>query len=170
MNHPEPPSPSPISVRRALAGDAAAVRDVRLRALADAPDAFGSTLARETGRSMAEWERWLGGAAVFLLEVAGAPRGIAAGVRHWTDPGAVFLEAVWVHPELRGTGAVDALVAAVLDWAKAEGYSEAWLHVGAPNARARRCYIRHGFVATGGTFARERDGMIEVEMRLALRR
>lgn len=165
---PTHPSP-PITIRRAVARDAAAVRDVRLRALADAPDAFGSTLAREAGRSVADWERWLGGAAIFLLEVAGAPRGIAAGVRHWTDPAAVFLEAVWVHPELCGTGAADALVAAVVDWARAEGYTEMWLHVGAPNARAYRCYVRHGFVATGGTFTRERDRMVELEMRRTLR-
>lgn len=153
------------AARRAVPADAAAVRDVRLQALAEASEAFGSTLAREAGRTLEEWERWLGGAAVFLLEAEGVPRGLAAGVRHVADPTAVFLEAVWVHPMLRGTGAADVLVTAVLAWAADAGHTVMWLHVGAPNVPARRCYERHGFVATGETFVRERDGMVEVEMR-----
>ena len=43
-------------VRRFAAGEWADYRDLRLRSLADSPDAFGSTLALETGRADAEWE------------------------------------------------------------------------------------------------------------------
>ena len=44
-------------VRRLGAADASLLRNLRLRALADAPMAFGSTLAREEAFAAQEWER-----------------------------------------------------------------------------------------------------------------
>jgi hypothetical protein len=44
-------------VRRLGAHEADLLRDVRLRALRDAPMAFGSTLAREEGYAPETWER-----------------------------------------------------------------------------------------------------------------
>ena len=46
------------TVRRLGAHEADLLRDVRLRALGDAPMAFGSTLAREEGYAPEKWERW----------------------------------------------------------------------------------------------------------------
>ena len=46
------------AVRRLRAHEAELLRDVRLRALRDAPMAFGSTLAREEGYAPEKWERW----------------------------------------------------------------------------------------------------------------
>src|SRR5262245_50792262 len=60
-------------------------RDLRLRALADSPDAFGSTLAEETDRPDAEWARRLASGAdsetnlPVVAEVQGGPIGLAWG-------------------------------------------------------------------------------------------
>jgi hypothetical protein len=70
-------------VRRLGAHEADLLRDVRLRALRDAPMSFGSTLAREEGYELAMWERWATEAAagerqaVFIAEPA---VGMASGV------------------------------------------------------------------------------------------
>ncbi len=157
-----------MTVRRANPGDEAIVRGLRVQALSDSPDAFDSTLERELARTPQEWRRWLTHGATFLLDRPGGPMGIAAGVPHDTEPAAVFLMSMWVHPALRGTGAADELVAAVLSWARAEGIAEVWLHVGSRNERARRLYERNGSRATGRKLVRERDGIVEVEMRLAV--
>ena len=45
------------TVRRLRAGEAGLLRDVRLRALRDAPMAFGSTTAREEAYEPGAWER-----------------------------------------------------------------------------------------------------------------
>jgi GNAT superfamily N-acetyltransferase len=157
-----------MRVRRAVPGDEAIVRSLRIQALTDAPDDFASTLEREQARTHADWQRWISSGATFLLEVPDGPRGIAAGIPHRTDSSAVFLVSVWVHPSWRGTGASDALVGAFLDWARSERVETAWLHVDKRNARARRLYERNGFRVTGVEILRERDGMPELEMRRAV--
>ena len=49
-----------MEIRSTTGDDWELVRDVRLRALAEAPLAFGSTLADERDRSEDEWRRWAG--------------------------------------------------------------------------------------------------------------
>jgi len=157
----------PFTIRRAIAGDEPMLRALRLEALSDAPTAFGSTYERECDRTAADWQRWLSPGATFILD-AGGPRGMVAGVHDADDRSLVRLMAMWVHATLRGSGAADALVAAVVAWAAEQGACEVALHVVEDNPRARRCYERSGFRATGRTLVRARDGAIEIEMRRSL--
>ena len=152
-----------MSVRRAQVGDEEIVRAIRLAALADAPDAFSSTLAREEARTPGEWRGWIEQGAVFLYETAAGPRGIVAGMPHRDDPARAYLIAMWVHPGARGSGVADALVRAVLAWAGGEGFARVVLDVRAGNEPARRLYERHGFRTTGHATP-GRHGGIELEM------
>jgi len=97
-----------VAVRRAIPGDEPVLRALRLEAMTDAPDAFGSTYERELARTVADWQRWLSPNATFVLDGSDGPRGIAAGVHDADDSSVVHLMAMWVHPTLRGTGAADA--------------------------------------------------------------
>ena len=152
------------SVRRAVLGDEAVLRDIRLKALSDAPDAFGSTYDREVARTTADWQRWMSPGATFILEEAAGTRGIVSGLRDETDPAVVQLMAMWVHPQIRGSGGADELVAAVVAWARSEGAKVVRLKVIQGNDRARGFYERMGFRTTGREEIRLRDGLIEVEM------
>ena len=153
-----------FQVRRAVAGDEPVLRALRIEALSEAPEAFGSTLDRELARTSADWQRWLSPSATFILDTATGPQGLAAGVPDAADPGLVSLMAMWVHPTLRGSGAADLLVKAVLDWAEQVGAHLVRLDVIQGNDRARRLYERHQFRPTGHTERRARDGAIEVQM------
>lgn len=157
-----------LHIRRAVAGDETVLHALRIQALSEAPDAFGSTLDREIGRSAAEWQRWLSPSATFILDTPAGPRGIAAGVPDTADPSLVYLMAMWVHPDLRGTGAADLLVDEVVAWAEALGAGLIRLEVIQGNDRARHLYERHQFRPTGHTAERLRDGAIEVQMDRAL--
>ncbi len=150
--------------RRAAVGDESILRDLRLQALADEPHAFGSTYERELARTIDDWRKWMSPGVTFLLEDAGGPRGIVAAARDPKVSNAVQLMAMWVHPDLRGSGAADLLVDDVVGWARSQGASVVCLLVVDSNRRARRFYERLGFRALGGTRVRERDGAIEVEM------
>jgi len=153
-----------MNVRRARIGDEAILRELRLQAMADAPDAFGSTYERELARTVEDWHRWLSTGATFVVEDAHGARGIVAGRRDPTAASTVELMSMWVHPGIRGSGAGDALVAEVVAWARTEGAQVVRLQVVENNLRARRFYERHGFRLTGRTRVRERDGQAEVQM------
>jgi GNAT superfamily N-acetyltransferase len=153
-----------IRTRRAVIGDESILRDLRLQALTDEPHAFGSTYARELARTIDDWRKWMSPGVTFILEDAGSPRGIVAAARDPKASDAVQLMAMWVHPELRGSGAADLLVEDVVEWARSQRARVVCLLVVDSNLRARRFYERLGFRAPGGTRVRERDGAIEVEM------
>jgi GNAT superfamily N-acetyltransferase len=155
-------------VRRALPGDESILRALRLEALTDAPEAFGSTYDRELARTMSDWQRWTSPGATFILDTRDGPRGLAAGQHDAADPHVVHLMAMWVHPALRGSGAAETLVAAVTDWAASEGAKTVRLDVFQANARARRFYARLGFRESGDLAPHARDGRIEVRMDRAL--
>ena len=152
------------AVRRAVAGDEPLLRAIRLDALQESPEAFGSTYERELARTDADWQRWLSPGATFVLEGSEGPRGIVACRHHVVETGVTELLSMWVHPASRGSGDGDALVAAVVSWARAEGDRVVRLNVVQGNLRARRFYERQGFRPTGTEMTREPAGPIEVEM------
>ena len=159
-----------MGTRRAMIGDEVLLRRLRLEALTLAPEAFGSTLDRELARTTEDWRRWLSPGVVFFLEDEAGPHGLVAGAHDPDDPAIVQLMAMWVHPEARGTGGANALVTAVMAWAQSERARTVQLQVVENNLRARRCYERNGFVATGRKRLRERDGAVELQMERAVAR
>ena len=147
-----------IVVRRVTAADAGTLRDVRLRALKDAPAAFGSTYAAEVDRPAAHWdERAAGGASgpdrfTALAFDDQTCVGLAGGFRNDEDGhhADIDLVSMWVAPSHRGSGVADQLVEVVLTWARDEAEAEVvglWVTRG--NDRAQRFYERLGFVETG---------------------
>jgi ribosomal protein S18 acetylase RimI-like enzyme len=153
-----------LTLRRAEFGDEAILREIRLKALSDAPDAFGSTLDKELGRPTADWQRWMSPGVTFILNESTNARGMVAGVHHESDPAVVHLMAMWVHPDIRGLGGADELVSAVVAWAESKRAKLVRLKVIQGNDRARRFYERVGFRPTGIEEVRERDGRVEVQM------
>jgi GNAT superfamily N-acetyltransferase len=130
------------------------LRTVRLRALADTPDAFLRTLVEEEAYPEEEWQRRASERAsgddgvTFLAEVDGEPAGIVGGHRRPEDPSTVELVAMWSAPEHRGGGVGRALVDAVVGWAAAAGAVRVVLWVVRGNDGARAFYERVGFRMT----------------------
>jgi ribosomal protein S18 acetylase RimI-like enzyme len=151
-----------VPVRRARPGDEDVVRGLRVAALTDAPEAFGSTLARELARTPEDWRRWLAPGATFLCtDDTHGDAGLVAG--QLDDAGGVVdLLALWVDPAVRGRGAGDALVVAVVAWAQDAGRAVR-LHVVEGNVHALALYARNGFRPTGGVRHRA-NGTREVEL------
>lgn len=137
-----------LLIRRLAAGDWAPFRDVRLAALRDAPEAFGSTLGEAETLDEAEWRRRLEQRAAFLAAVGHQGVGLAAGIEA-EQPGEAELISMWVAPGWRGQGIGDRLVDAVLGWAAAQRFTAVRLWVATGNAPAERLYLRHGFAPTG---------------------
>jgi len=143
------------TVRALTADEWRVYRELRLRALADSPDAFGSTLAKEEGRQDAEWSRRLVSGAdgrwnlPLVAEVRGEPIGLAWGRIETSDPDVAALYQMWVAPSHRGLGAGQMLVEAVIGWAKARNAAYLDLGVTWRDSPARRLYERAGFKPMG---------------------
>ena len=146
------------------------VRAVRLRALADTPDAFASTLDHELGMPDEQWPRRLAtrDAATFIAVSDDHDIGIAVGAA-LADAAGLF--AMWVAPEARGKGAGDALVRAVIVWARDNGHERLVLEVGDWNRSAIDLYRRNGFRPTGqiGTMPPPRTHITEHQLALDLK-
>jgi ribosomal protein S18 acetylase RimI-like enzyme len=141
-----------VTVRRVRADEVDPMRDLRLRALQDAPLAFGSTYAREAAFERELWQqRTRENAAgersiAFVLEPWA---GMAVGAIHDDEPGIAHLYGMWVAPEARGAGAGRALVEAVIAWATERGATRLTTSVEESNAMASALYTRAGFIDTG---------------------
>ena len=148
----------------------AVFKDVRLRALQEAPYAFGSTYAREVQFDQAEWlkrvERWNGERGVGFLAMDGATAcGIAGSLLDENNLTRAQLVSMWTAPTHRQLGIGRLLVDAVLDWARTRNVHTLLLMVTSNNDAAIRFYERLGFTKTGRTEPYPNDASVfEVEM------
>jgi len=150
-----------VKVRRLEPGEAPLFKAIRLRALADAPDAFAHTHAEISAKPDSYWAEMTRGLTqpnshvMLVAEDDGAPIGMAFGVMPKRRPedrtDAPHLGGMWVDPAARGRGAGRALAEAVLDWARERGFGLIALWVTEGNAPAIVLYERMGFTRTGKT-------------------
>jgi GNAT superfamily N-acetyltransferase len=151
-------------------------RDLRLRALADSPDAFGGTLAEGIDRPDTEWSNRLASGAdtrwnfPVVAELAGEAIGLAWGRIEPSEPEAAHLYQMWVDPRFRRLGAGQMLLQAVIDWAKYANVRFLALGVTCGDSAARRLYSRAGFKAVGEPeLLRPGSTLLAQSMRLELR-
>ncbi|MGQ0433686.1 MAG: GNAT family N-acetyltransferase [Microthrixaceae bacterium] len=143
-------------------GDEELLRSTRLHGLADAPTAFGATLAEAEARAGEFWTSQVRGrlgdhacATWVAVDSAGHGVGMLAGVE---QPDAVDVIQVWVDPTWRGSGLIEELFGVLFAWAP---HDRVDIAVAKSNIRARAVYERLGF-----KFVRERPGAHEIEIEM----
>lgn len=132
-------------VRRVRPDDWESWREIRLRSLADSPDAFGSTHDREVGFGEADWRERLRKGPRALVLTDGQPVALGGG---FPVPEGLFVFGMWTDPGHRRLGHAQAVLDVVVGWAR-ERDLPVVLHVNLGNPGARTTYERFGFVATG---------------------
>lgn len=147
----------PARVRRIRADEGALLKTLRVRALAEEPEAFGESVAEAEARDEAEFMARARAASVggrrawFLAELGPEPGssdehvavGLAMGRRRPPDTCMVF--SVWVAGTARRRGVGRALVDAIAGWARSWGAVMLVLWVYRSNEPAIRFYERLGF-------------------------
>ena len=141
------------------------LKNVRLRALEEAPYAFGTTLAGGKKRTDRDWQDMardhatLSDRAYFMAYVGNSPCGMAGCYRTTSDT--VVLTAMWVAPEFRGQKIGEQIVRAVIEWAREGGATtlEAWV---SENNPARFFYQKIGFEETCLTEPLRSDSKIQI--------
>ena len=164
-----------IEIKRITPEMAIVLKEVRLRALAESPRAFGSTYARESQLPDEEWERravrWCGDEddAIFLAFHGDAACGIVGSHREPERRERAQVISMWVDPAFRRVGLGKMLIDAVMQWNRARGVRELVLMVTSVNAGAIAFYERLGFANTGVTEQFPNDAaIVEYEMMLQI--
>ncbi len=141
---------SDLAIRRIQMTDGALLRDLRLRSIADAPSAFGQTLAEAQARPSSEWEQSArrasrGDDRIWLIAADGKePVGLVQGRRR--HPGTLLLFSMWVDPAARRSAVGRRLIEALEAWARGWGAQQTVLWVMAGNQPAIGFYRDLGFI------------------------
>ena len=159
-----------MKVRRLHADEASLLKDLHLRALADAPTAFAHTHAEISAKPQTYWDEMTASLTtrhvMFVAESDGRAVGMAFGIRQREQPDVPHVGGMWVDPAARGGGAGRALTTAVVDWARENRFQRIGLWVTEGNGPATRLYTAMGFTPTGRRNAHPFDpqlGIIEME-------
>lgn len=148
-------------IRRVGPDDWRDFRDVRLRALKEAPSAFGSSLERELAFTENDWRQRLTGLAFLAYPARDGERPLAIVGGFSPKDGTIALVAMWIDPAHRGLGMADQLVEALLNAARGKGAAQVELHVTEGNIAAAKLYERCGFQYTGERVPLESDPTLD---------
>ena len=159
-----------MTIERLTPGDGARLRAIRLRALEDAPEAFASTFDEAASRSPEDWERQLHQLPTFVARAEGSDVGLVRAALTDEVRDAAYLISMWVAPEARRHGIGSALIDAIVEWARAQGFKRLLLDVGEANAPAIALYTHKGFTPTGktGTLPPPRTHLREIQLVMRL--
>jgi GNAT superfamily N-acetyltransferase len=139
-------------VEQVVAGQGARLRAIRLKALADSPDAFASTYEQAAAYSAEDWETRLAAPGATFIAVTGGSDVGLVGV-YPGEGDTAHLISMWVDPAARGRGAGSLLVDAVLSWTRTAGGRAVELWAVDGNESAIALYRRKGFELTGDRMA-----------------
>lgn len=144
-----------ISVQPIKTNEWRKYRDLRLRALRDSPNAFGSTYEAEETRTDDMWGSRVDAATSSEIDCAlfAHNHEIVCGLV-WcklsiTDPGTADIYQMWVDPAARGLGAGHALLDAAVTWARKMDACRVRLGVTDADSPAMRLYKSYGFRQIG---------------------
>lgn len=147
-------------------------RDLRLRALRESPDAFGSRYEDQVGWSLPRWQERTAALAagddqiMFVVETGDGRLAGCAGA-HVEPDGVPVVISMWTDPERRRQGLARMLLDALVDWGRRRGARRLTLAVVRGNHPATQLYLGFGFRPTPVSVTNE-HGQIEDEMSLDL--
>lgn len=134
-----------VRIERLQSGEGDRWRRIRLKALQEAPHAFGTTHAEASQWTAARWEEQVARFATFVAVLDGRDLGVARGAAH-RRPDVCELISMWVDPAVRRQGIGVQLIDSVAAWASAAGAALLVLDVIEGNASALALYGRAGFL------------------------
>ncbi len=140
-----------VLVRRIRDDEAALLRELRLRSLTDAPEAFGQSADDAANRVDEEWRQQTRAAASgerrawFVAETGSPARAIGLVNGRRRPPDELMLFSMWVEPESRRLGVGRQLIDGLDEWARDWGARRTVLWAFAGNEPAIRFYERLGF-------------------------
>jgi GNAT superfamily N-acetyltransferase len=147
------------------------LRSIRLRALQDAPDAFGTTFEEASATPAEAWANQLANLPTFVAVEDGRDVAMVRCARDQQNTEVGWLISMWVAPDCRRAHLGSVLVDLVVAWARANGMGCLRLDVADVNAPAVALYESKGFMPNGknGSMSSPRQHIREHQRELRLR-
>lgn len=151
-------------------GDGPRLRSIRLRALLNAPEAFGTTFEEAAKNSAEVWAKQLAELPTFVAVEDGRDVAMVRCARDKEASDTAWLISMWVAPEVRRSGIGRVLVDLVVAWGRLNGIRRLVLDVVDSNAAAVALYQSKGFMPNGksGALPPPRDHIREHQLELRL--
>jgi ribosomal protein S18 acetylase RimI-like enzyme len=146
---------APATIRPLRAGEGPRLRELRLRAIQDAPHAFFHPADVEEALPPAHWEDWATGdkpgrdRVMFVAVADGEWLGMAGCVLRADSSGTLDATGMWVAPGARGQNLGARLVDEIVAWGRERGAVRMEFAVTETNEIAIALYRRLGFTPTG---------------------
>ena len=151
------------------------MKDFRLKALKESPEAFARTYEEELAFDDNVWIKRTDGASegkeriCFLCFDGEKPVGIGGSSVSKQRKQASSVNSVWVDPAYRGTEAAKMIMDCLKDWASSIGLTQMEGLVTSTNERALGFYKKYGFEVTNETETLERDpSVVSVLIRMKI--
>ena len=144
-----------MRIRRLESHEVDLHRDIRLRALRNAPDVFGEAAAEAEARPFSYWEDLTrsvtepGRNVMFIACEGDTSWGSTYGLRDRENGNAGRIGGTWVAPAHRRQGVGRALLQAVFSWGREHGFDRLRLWAPAASTAALALYHQAGFADTG---------------------
>lgn len=154
-----------ITIRRIRIGESDLFKQIRLKALLDAPYAFLSTYDSALHRSPESWreqgDRTAQGSdrVTFIAFSDDTPIGMAGLYRLEDQSDTGELIQVWLSPEYRGANLARDLMDFVFKWAEENNFRKIIAGVTKVNARALKFYIKYGFSVIDESLPNDSEGV-----------
>jgi len=152
-----------MEIERLRPEDWKRLKKLRLDALKDSPDAFGSTLESALRYNDSDWESSIGKLTTFVAVQDGLDRGMLRCAPDKSNPSSIFLISMWVAPAARRKGLAEKLIEVSAQWAQSAGYEKFILDVADNNISAIKLYSKLLFEPNGetGTLPSPREHITE---------
>lgn len=142
-----------MHIRGLRRGEGARLRELRLAAIREAPQAFFWSQEAESGLTAQQWEAWAdepgNDRVMFVADDGGAWVGMAGCSVRGDGSGTLDATGMWVAPHARGRGLGERLIEAIVEWGLARGAERMEFAVTETNEVAIALYQRLGFRPTG---------------------
>jgi ribosomal protein S18 acetylase RimI-like enzyme len=138
-----------VILRRLRADEAGPLRELRLRALREAPGAFAETYEEALARPAQDWASWAADPSLVIVVAVDGDDWVGMVACREIEDRRTWLSALWVDPSTRGRGLGLRLIEAVADWSRERGATALELSVTTNNPAAEALYARAGFAETG---------------------
>ena len=136
-----------ISIIKLKESESIRLRDMRLKALNDAPYAFGAEFKVESEKPIEYWQNYLNGSDWCIAVSDGEDVGVLAVDLADADRGSdCWLSSWWIEESFRGQGITKLMLQWLDNLCQSKGWKKQGLGVWPENERAIAAYLKLGFI------------------------